>query len=202
MYPFVYDISIYEWYIIYIIYYLSVLSEHMWAHFPENDWWSFSVVLFPPQLHETQAADASRGSSPSEKVRPHPSVPLSHDTSERDQTSLWCFSVSLQYIPHILCWPEARGDGAGELQSSVRPGEHMFSWSLQNPAGRQEDRVFPQEVNLWVLPNMCALGSRHTTRQMTSVFTPGIKGIYLHYHFTAKLKTKLRTRGDFQNQES
>ncbi len=26
MYPFVYDISIYEWYIIYIVYYLSVLS--------------------------------------------------------------------------------------------------------------------------------------------------------------------------------
>lgn len=36
--------------------------------FPENDWCNFCMKLFYHQLHETQAADQSRGSHPCEKV--------------------------------------------------------------------------------------------------------------------------------------
>ncbi len=117
-------------YIIYIsiIYYLSVclFCLNTISKSCKHTYLSFSVVLFSHQLHETQAADESRGSNPSEEVRQHPSAPLCHMINE-NVIRLWCFSVSLQYIPHVLDWPEACGDGAGELQSSVRPGEHMFS---------------------------------------------------------------------------
>ncbi len=80
-----------------IIYYLSVclFCLNTISKSCKHTYLSFSVVLFSHQLHETQAADESRGSNPSEEVRQHPSAPLCHMINENVIRLCWSSDVSL-----------------------------------------------------------------------------------------------------------